>query len=413
MDAQTNCDVIIIGAGVAGLRAAALLHQAGKTVRVLEAADTVGGRIRTTVQDGFCLDHGFQVLQTAYPQVKEALDLDALQLGYFVPGACVWDGKHLHKLADPLRNPETLLDTLRFPYSNFRDTIRVALLKSRLLLANPDKLYAHQELSTERFLTQKGFSEDFINGFFRPLFSGIFLEEELASSSVVFEFVFSMLAKGHAALPTGGMQAIPNQLRTSLPDDAVQTSCRVQHIEKSTVRTQHGTTLHAKHILIATDQDTAGKLHPTVPTRPWNTTTCHYFSCSENPLPDRFLALNSSQSGPISSISVPSSINPSYAPQNQHLLSVSLRPQHNPSEESLINEIRHWTKIPTLLLTPLQAFSIPHALPRQLPADNPFQNCSPKLDDHLWICGDHRFSSSLEGALASAQIAANAILTSA
>jgi len=42
-----DCDVVIIGAGVAGLAAAGTLRRAGKTVRCLEAADRVGGRILT------------------------------------------------------------------------------------------------------------------------------------------------------------------------------------------------------------------------------------------------------------------------------------------------------------------------------------------------------------------------------
>ncbi|MEY3000343.1 MAG: hypothetical protein RL648_557, partial [Verrucomicrobiota bacterium] len=52
----------------------------------------------------------------------------------------------------------------------------------------------------------------------------------------------------------------------------------------------------------------------------------------------------------------------------------------------------------------------PHALPRQLPGDNLFGRASPRLDDGLWVCGDYRYSSSLEGAMVSAELAVKGIL---
>ena len=48
MGAESDTDVIVIGAGCAGLGAAAALHHAGKRCVVLEASDRVGGRAWTT-----------------------------------------------------------------------------------------------------------------------------------------------------------------------------------------------------------------------------------------------------------------------------------------------------------------------------------------------------------------------------
>lgn len=75
--------VVIIGAGLAGLVCAQDLSSAGIECRILEASDGVGGRVRTDVVDGFQLDRGFQILLTAYPEVQRRLDMDALGLSMF------------------------------------------------------------------------------------------------------------------------------------------------------------------------------------------------------------------------------------------------------------------------------------------------------------------------------------------
>jgi phytoene dehydrogenase-like protein len=59
--------LIIVGAGLAGLTCAKVLRERGAEVTVFEAADGVGGGVRTDEQDGFLLDRGFQVYFTSYP----------------------------------------------------------------------------------------------------------------------------------------------------------------------------------------------------------------------------------------------------------------------------------------------------------------------------------------------------------
>jgi phytoene dehydrogenase-like protein len=52
-------------------------------VKIIEASDRAGGRIKTDSVNGFRLDRGFQVLLTSYPEAQMLLDYKALQLKTF------------------------------------------------------------------------------------------------------------------------------------------------------------------------------------------------------------------------------------------------------------------------------------------------------------------------------------------
>lgn len=92
----------IVGAGLAGLAAAKEVTAAGHDVVVFEAADGPGGRVRTDLVDGYRLDRGFQIMLTAYPECREMLEYDQLDLRTFQPGALVRVGDSFHRVGDPL-----------------------------------------------------------------------------------------------------------------------------------------------------------------------------------------------------------------------------------------------------------------------------------------------------------------------
>ena len=75
-----TCDVVVVGAGLAGLSATRVLQGNGFNVHLLEASDDIGGRVRTDYLDGFTLDRGFQVILTAYPELQRQFDVSALDL---------------------------------------------------------------------------------------------------------------------------------------------------------------------------------------------------------------------------------------------------------------------------------------------------------------------------------------------
>ena len=226
-------DVVVIGAGLAGLSCALSLQAAGVSVTLLEAADAPGGRVRTDVVDGFLLDRGFQVMLTAYPETKRLLDYAALDLKKFEPGALVWHGGKFHRFADPIRNPMGAAQFLFDSVVPFADKLNVAKLRARVQRGTSEELFARPEKTTRDYLQTLPFSARMIDRFFEPFFGGVFLERELVTSSRFFEFLFRMFSVGDTAVPAAGMQQIPLHLASRLRPDTLQTGARVTRVARS------------------------------------------------------------------------------------------------------------------------------------------------------------------------------------
>ena len=233
-------DVVVVGAGLAGLVAARTLVDAGRSVVVLESSDGVGGRVRTDDLDGFHLDRGFQVLLTAYPELDRQLDLDALHLRHFDPGALVFTGGRLRRVGDPLRQPGSLFASAVAPVGSLADKGRLARLLLRLRRSDPRELLRGPDVDTVTALREDGFSEAIIDRFFRPLVGGIQLDARLSASRRMFDIVLHCLAVGSSAVPAAGMGAIPAQLAARLPDGALRLATPVDSIGPGCVRTSVG-----------------------------------------------------------------------------------------------------------------------------------------------------------------------------
>src|SRR6056297_1560493 len=281
-------DVVIVGAGLAGLACARRLTEGGIDCRLLEASDRVGGRLRTDVVDGFQLDHGFQVLLTAYPACRELLDYDQLRLRPFQPGALVRKRGRFAILADPWRRPGKLVSTAISPVGTLSDKWNVAKARRLARRGSLDDLYRRPHSATAERLAELGFSTAMIDEFFRPFLGGVFLDETLSTSSRMFEFVFRMFAEGDIALPADGMAAIPRQLADGLPRGTLRLATTVTRLEHSThqsrVHLSDGEVLEADVLVIATESDAAARLLnlPELATE-WNQTATFYFAADESP----------------------------------------------------------------------------------------------------------------------------------
>lgn len=410
---KDNTDVIIIGAGLAGLTAARVLKDAGKTIQILEASDHVGGRVWTDTVDGFRLDRGFQVLLTAYPETKRFLDYSALELRKFDPGALILNKNGMTKIGDPLRQPGALFSTLLSPAGTLSDKMRMLGLKLKLAGKNIDRIFAEDQTTTLAYLMDAGFSERMISQFFKPFMTGIFLENQLSTSSRMFEFVFKMFSEGDAAIPAKGMGMIPLQLARALSSDEITFNERVDSIDGNRMTTFSGSVYQAKYILIATDQLNLPKpiQHEA---RSYHSVTNMYFTSAGRPFSAPLIALNTLPEKLVNNIAVMDRISPAYSNNGDSLISLSLVGNHagtnsNELQKKVVDEMQYWFP-QAVHWKHLKTYHIPYALPDDDQVTNEPDYQLLKLNPECFVCGDYLMNGSINAAMKSGRLAAEAII---
>lgn len=406
-------DVLIVGAGLAGLCCAKRLHAAGVSFLVVEAASRPGGRVRTHSTGGFLLDRGFQVLLTSYPEVQSQLDLDALDPRPFRAGVLVFADGEFYRFSDPWREPLGSLSTAIAPLGSPGDKWRMARLRAELTHATIDGIFLKPELPLRTALASRGFSEAIIRRFFQPLFGGILLDPFLDASSRMFEFMFRMLALGRAVLPAHGMQAIPDQLAAALPQDRLRMETRVERLDGTLAVLSSGETIEARAVVVAADGWNASQLLGEPAALAGRPVTCLYFAAAEPPVDLPILVLNGAGRGLINHLCVPSNVAPTYAPRGMALVSVSLlgRPalDRNTLIEEVKRELREWFAGAGSWL-PLGVFRISNALPVVKPLRKNAGDW--RIRPGVFACGDYRATPCIQGAMESGRLAAEAVLNS-
>jgi phytoene dehydrogenase-like protein len=415
-------DLVIIGGGLAGLTVARHCQQAGMDWVLLEAQSKLGGRVQTDLVDGFQLDRGFQVYLTAYPDAAKELDLTALNLKPFQNGALIYTNQGVQTIADPWRSPNKAFASAMASVGSLIDKLKVAQLRDKLLKTPLSEIHNRPEQTTEAYLKQVGFSNGFIERFFKPFFGGIFLESELDTSSRMFEFVFKMMAEGETALPEGGMGSIPNQLAQSLPDERIHCDVFVQGFryqdEQYLIHLHTGEQLMAKQLVIATDPITASRWIPELPPVPMTHTTCLYFSVPSPPYTEPYLMLNGTGKGPVNHLCVPTQVNASYGPSGQSLISLSCVGMFQDEKvliKAVLDQMHQWFGSQVNQWRYLKSGVVFNALPQAYPGANfcrpqgPVPH--PKYEGKgLYVAGDYRNTASINGAIASGQAIAASVM---
>lgn len=411
----SSTDVVVVGAGLAGLVAAKVLAERGITVLLLESSDAPGGRVRTDQVDGFLLDRGFQVLLTGYPELAHHLDLGALDLRRFEPGALVWRDGRGHVVGDPLRRPATAPATLRAPVGSLADKTRIALLRRRLLKSDPKRLLRGDDISTSEALRDEGFSAEMIERLFRPLVGGIQLDPSLSTSRRMFDVIFRTLASGDAAVPAAGMGAISDQLASKLPPGVLRCGIAVDAVATSASNSSAGSsvtvggrTIDARAVIVATEGPEASRLVgiPPVGSR---SAGCVYFAAPSAPVGGRYIVLDGDDSGPVLNVAVMSNVAPAYAPSGEHLVAAALPGVHEGDlAEAARRQLTLWWGPQVERWRHLRTYRIPHGQPDQSPPFSPKKKVH--LADGLFVCGDHRDTGSIQGAMFSGRRCAEAVV---
>jgi hypothetical protein len=395
----TRADVVIVGAGLAGLAAALRLTTAGVAVDLREAGDAPGGRVRTDVRDGFRLDRGFQLLNPAYPEVHRVVDLDALDLRPFGAGVTVHRDGRRYLLADPRRMPTQLLSTVRAPLPGIRAkvaAIRWALAcgaaPARWIRRTPDEPLA--QALRERGVV--GEPAEIIGLFL----SGVLAEAELTTSRRFAEFLVRSFIRGTPALPANGMQALPDQLAVRLPNDVLRLDSPVRDL----------TEVDARAVVVATDPVTAADLLAR-PAPTMKALTTYYHRAPRPPTPSPTLHIDLDAGGSIRNTAVVSTVAPTYASEGSALVASTVLGAHDAHLEQHVRiqagriygaDTDDWELV--------AAYAIPHALPAVAPGQ-PLQR-RVDLGNGMFVAGDHRDTASIQGALVSGRRAADAVLAS-
>jgi len=388
----------IIGSGLAGLTAAKCLNERGIDFTLIESSDRVGGRVKSDKVDGFTLDHGFQVMLTSYPQVQKHLNLNDLELGTFSPGARIFNDE-LYTISDPLRDPRKFLQTLFAPVKELSDTLKILSLKRH---------EEHTKQETISFLRDYGFSEKIIQQFFKPFFSGIFLEKELTSPANYFTFLYQRFSEGLASLPKEGMAAIPEQLSKNYKDK-IKLNSKVTSIDSAEssvlVTLESGEKLEFSKIILAVEAPQLAKLFPqfNLDTSKRVVTTM-YFKTPSVPSDGKYLVLNGKNTGRVNHIAFLSQVNPSYSPDGEELISVNILDVNEVDPKEILNELKSWQAFEVNDWEHLKTYPIHYAQPDQF-----YQGQFSEEIKNVIFAGDFTQTPSIEGAMKSGELAAGNI----
>ncbi|WP_210586938.1 NAD(P)/FAD-dependent oxidoreductase [Streptomyces sp. GESEQ-35] len=432
-----QADVVIVGAGVAGLSAAHRLTSAGVTTAVLEAAPYLGGRMSTEKVDGFRLDRIGQLLSTSYPELGMTPGLDALVLRPFAPGVLLHSGGRRHRAGAPANDGgargalhavralasaplptsvhprnQTAVPRPRTgaPLGTAVDQARLAAALARLAGTPVERLLARPELPAGEALAARGVPARTIDGFLRPLLAALLCDPELTTSSRCADLALRAFASGRLCVPEGGAEVLPELLARALPPGTVHTGVRVTSVATTSVTTAEHGEFRCRAVLVATDARTAADLLPGLRVPDFHPLTVIHHTTDEPPETGASLLLDADRSGPVAHTSVASEVDPSRAPAGRALISSTILGPLPPDADTAVRiHLSRLYGTPTARWETLAVHHTPEAVPAMRP---PHDLRRPvRLLAGLYVCGDHRDTSTVQGALHSGHRASSAILT--
>lgn len=410
-----DADVVVVGAGLAGLRCADRLAEAGRSVVQLESEAAVGGRQRTDEVDGFLVDRGFQVLNPAYPAVQRWVDVDDLALRPFGAGLLVRRDKGLVALAHPLRSPGGIAATLRSGL--LRPAELAALARwAGPVLARPRQVVHGPDRTVREGLDRAGVRGPLREEVIEPFLAGVVAEDRGETSEAFVRLLVRMFALGVPGLPARGIRALPEWIasraarREHAPDLRLSTAViGVRPGPEPVVECVDGTSVTARAVVVAVGPEAVSGLVdvPAPVTRGLRT---WWFAADEAPTDSTMVVVDGRRRGPVVNAAVVSNAVPSYAPPGRHLVEVTtlLGDGVDPTEDEVRRQAAEIFGVGTSGWTTVRRDDVHVALPAQA---SPLRVTSPaRVADGVYVAGDHRDTASIQGALVSGHRVAGAVL---
>lgn len=401
-------DAVIVGAGLAGLRAAVRLHRLGFSVLVLEAADRPGGRVVSDHQDGFTLDRGFQLYNPAYPAGQAVFEHAPLQLGQFDRGVAVQtsSGERAQLELSVRGLPQSVVGALRGTVGQIPGLLALARYVAACATRSPASLRERPDVSISTAMRDAGVSPVVLQELMTPFLSGVFSDPTLATSRHYADFVLRTFVTGLPGVPSAGMAALPAQLMAALPGEAVVTGTRVTSVATGRVCTENRE-LQPRVVLVATEAPVAQQLLPQLSVPQMRALTTWYFAGPPELNRQRVLTVGTGLGG-LANIAVMSSAAPSYAPSDRSLVAATAVGYHPKAaaQERAREVVARSMSLGTHELTALARYPIRDALPAALPAFSLRQPVN--LGEGMFVVGDHRDTPSIQGALVSGRRGADA-----
>ncbi|MET9131690.1 NAD(P)/FAD-dependent oxidoreductase [Streptomyces antibioticus] len=435
-----QADVVVVGAGVAGLAAAHRLISAGVTTAVLEAAPYVGGRMSTEKVDGFRLDRIGQLLSTAWPELGLTPGLDALVLRPFAPGVLLHsDGRHhragaqagvgsargaLHAVralasaprAGALPRPRPGAGAVPAPrvrpgapLGTAVDQARLGAALTRLAATSVERLLRRPESPAAEALAARGLPARTLDGFLRPLLAALLCDPDLGTSSRCADLALRSFAAGRLCLPEGGAEVVPELLARTLPAGTVHTGVRATSVSTTSVTTAEHGEFRCRAVLVATDARSAAELLPGLRVPDFHPVTVLHHTTDEPPPTGASLLLDADRGGPVAHTAVVSGVDPSRAPAGRALISSTVLGTPPDGVDTAVR--MHLSRLYGVPTTRWETLAVQHtaeAVPAMRPPHDPLRPV--RLLAGLYVCGDHRDTSTVQGALHSAHRAAAAIV---